>query len=152
MSPSDANKPPLISRAAIVADRVRKIGPDGFAFVPNRFLKDGFFSALSADELRLYLLLVLGSNRSGVSFYHYDTLCALLRVNLEDFLAARNALIAKDLIAFDGTRLQVLSLPDKPPPAPHPLTSASDFEMHDPATIRSIILNGAAGADDDTSR
>jgi hypothetical protein len=152
LSAGGDHKPRLVSRGAIVTERVRKIGPDGFAFIPNRFLKDGFFSALSADEQRLYLLLVLGSNRAGVSFYHYDTLCALLSIGLEDYLAARNALIAKDLIAFDGTRFQVLSLPDKPPPPARPLTSPRDFELHDPATIRSLILNGAGGADDDPDR
>jgi len=33
---------------------------------------------------------------------------------LEQYLDARNALIDKDLIAFDGTRFQVLFLPMSP--------------------------------------
>ena len=49
-------------------------------------------------------------------------------------------LIAQDLIAFDGTRFQVLSLPTAPviknPPA---LESEEDLQSHDPATIRKLI-------------
>ena len=52
--------------APIVADRVRSIGQGGFAYVPNRFLRDGFFAALGDDERVLYLLLVLGGNRQGM--------------------------------------------------------------------------------------
>jgi len=66
------------------------------------------------DERTLYLFLVLAGDRHGISFYHYDSICTLLRTSRETYIEARNALIHKDLIAFDGTRFQVLSLPDKP--------------------------------------
>jgi hypothetical protein len=56
-------------------------------------------------------------------------------------IAARNALIDMDLIAFDGSRFQVLSLPDAPPaPRKAPLTTAEDLENHAPATIKATIL------------
>jgi hypothetical protein len=106
--------PRTISRAPIVPERVRAIGCDGFAFVPNRFLRDGFFAELSSGERGLYFLLVLAGDRRGMSYYHYDTICSLLTMPLEDYVAARDALIAKDLIAFDGTRFQVLTLPARP--------------------------------------
>ena len=52
----------------------------------------------------------------------------------------RNSLIDKDLIAFDGRRFQVLSLPPAPIlPARRPLVTQEDFEDHDPATIQHII-------------
>lgn len=61
---------------------------------------------------------------------------------LEQYLQARNALIDKDLIAFDGTRTQVLSLPARPiPKSSTPLKSPSQLEQTDPATIRSILLD-----------
>lgn len=124
------------SRASIVPDRIRRIGEDGFAFFPNRFLKDGFFTTLDPDELRLYVLLVLAGDRSGVSFYHYDRLCSLLEIPLERYIEARNALIHKDLIAFDGRRFQVLSLPPRPVFDPREaLRTPKDFEQSDPATI-----------------
>jgi len=146
-NPSRARRPPIIP------DRVRRIGEDGFAFIPNRFLNDGFFVSLSPEELRLYALLVLASDRDGLSFYHYDRLCSLLEISLERYLELRNALIEKDLIAFDGARFQVLSLPAKPCfKAPPPLRSARDFQESDPATIRQLIretLHAAALSDDD---
>lgn len=132
---------PAIHRAPIVAARVRRI--DGsFAFLPHRFLRDGFFASLAPDELRLYTLLVLAADRNGISFYHYDSICSLLELPLEAYLQARNALIAKDLIAFDGTRFQVLSLPQTPATNASPaLRTPEDFEEHDPATIRRAVRN-----------
>jgi hypothetical protein len=110
-------------------------------------LREGFFAALSADELLLYLLLVLAGDRHGISFYRQDSLCSLLEMPLHSYLEARNGLIDQDLVAFDGRRFQVLSLPDRPVGrAPRPLTSAADFEQHDPATVRGIIGQSLAEA------
>jgi hypothetical protein len=129
-----------IHRTPIVPQRVRSIGGKSFAFLPHRFLREGFFASLLPDELRLYFLLVLAADRSGLSFYHYDSICSLLEITLETYIRARNALIDKDLIAFDGTRFQVLALPDKPRfHNPAPLTSDDDRNDRDPATIRTII-------------
>lgn len=128
-------------RQPLVPDRVRSIAGQGFAFVPHRFLQDGFLSLLDRDQLALYLFLLLAGNHHGVSFYRYDAICSTLTMQLDDFIQARNALIAKDLLAFDGSRFQVLSLPDRPLLSKtKPLTSAPDFDNHDPATIRAIIL------------
>jgi len=127
-------------RPPICPERQRSTASGGFAFVPHRFLRDGFFAALSADELRLYLFLVLAADRRGMSFYHYDSICSLLECTLETYVAARNALIVKDLIAFDGSRFQVLSLPEAPVPSHNPpLASDDDLADHDPATIRRLL-------------
>lgn len=127
-------------RAPILPSRVRSIGGQGFAFLPHRFLRHGFFASLTPQELRLYLLLVLAADRNGMSFYHYDSICSLLEIPLETYLHARNALIDKDLIAFDGSRFQVLSLPDTPRPENSAaLVTDDDFINHDPATIRTVI-------------
>lgn len=128
-----------IRRAPILPQRVRSIGGQSFAFVPHRFLREGFFASLTPDELRLYFLLVLAADRNGMSFYHYDSICSLLEISVEDYVRARNVLIDKDLVAFDGTRFQVLSLPDKPRfDTPLPITRDS-AEDDDPATIRLLI-------------
>jgi hypothetical protein len=131
---------PTAQRAPIVAERVRRIDGQSFAFLPHRFLRDGFFAALSADELSLYVMLVLAADRFGVSFYHYDSICSMTQMPLERYLEARQALIRKDLIAFDGTRFQVLSLPARPlVPTPRALQTDEDFEADDPATVRHLI-------------
>lgn len=128
-------------REPIEPQRVRQIG-GGFAFLPHRFLRDGFMQALEREPLALYLFLVLAANQHGVSFYGYDAICAQLRMPLEVYLGARDRLIELDLIAFDGTRFQVLSLPTLPAAAkPRALKTPADFEAHDPATIRSIVQN-----------
>jgi hypothetical protein len=61
----------------------------------------------------LYLFLVLASDRNGLSFYSYDAICSLLQLSVDEYIAARNGLIGKDLIAFDGTLFQVLELPQR---------------------------------------
>jgi hypothetical protein len=128
-----------IQRTPIVPQRVRSIGGQSFAFLPHRFLREGFFASLTPDQQRLYLLLVLAADRNGLSFYHYDSICSLLEIPLEVYVRARNALIDKDLIAFDGTRFQVLSLPDTPRfDNPAPLNTDAG-EDDDPATIRALV-------------
>lgn len=128
-----------IRRSPPLPERVRSIGSDGFSFIPNRFLRDGFFAALNPEELLLYFLLILAGDRNGVSFYHNDTLCDLLSLPVDPFLTTRNQLIRKDLIAYDGVRFQVLELPPIPPPPPDPLRTPEDLDRDDPATIRRLI-------------
>jgi hypothetical protein len=117
-----------MAREPIRPERVRAIDSGGFAFVPNRFLREGFFASLTPDELRLYLLLVLAGDRRGMSYYHYDSICSILEIGLDEYIAARNGLIDKDLVAYDGTRFQVLSLPRAPRPrlAVEPADAAHD--------------------------
>jgi hypothetical protein len=71
-------------------------------------------ASLSQKELLLYLFFILVSDRYGLSFYSYDAICSLLQLNADEYIEARDSLIKKDLIAFDGTIFQVLDLPSKP--------------------------------------
>jgi len=128
-----------ICRPPLVPERVRAIRGQGFAFIPNRFLLEGFFAELSHDELLLYLLLVLAGNRSGMSYYHFEKLCSLLQMPVERYLRARDSLIEMDLIAFDGTRFQVLELPAEPVCRSELLHTAEQLEREDPATVRVLI-------------
>jgi hypothetical protein len=103
-------------------------------------LHQGFFASLSHTERSLYFFLVLAGDRNGVSFYAHDRICAALELTLDDYLVVRDSLIDMDLIAFDGTRFQVLSLPPAPVvPPPRPLVTQDDFDDHDPATIQRIL-------------
>jgi len=100
----------MIRKKIINPDRIRSI-KGGFSFIPHRFVTDGFLISLNQTELLLYLFLVLVSDRFGLSYYAYDSICSLLQLTLEDYIAARDSLLKKDLIAFDGTLFQVLELP-----------------------------------------
>lgn len=128
-----------MNRRPVRPDRVRSVRR-GFAAIPNRFLHEGFFASLGHVERSVYLFLVLAGDRNGVSYYGYDRICSTLEITPDRFVAARNALIDLDLIATDGTRFQVLSLPPEPlTRARSPLVTNDDFEREDPATIRQLI-------------
>lgn len=137
----------MIEKKPLDAQRVRKIC-GGFAFVEHRFLQDGFWANMNPPELLLYLFLVLVSDRQGLSYYSYDKICTLLRLSMDEYLLARNGLIAKDLLAHDGYLFQVLSLPARPrASAPPMLRTAEQLLRDDPATVRQAIRKGL-GADD----
>jgi hypothetical protein len=103
----------MIKKKVLDPERVRHV-ERGFSFIPHRFLTDGFLASLSQKEILLYLFLVLASDRQGLSFYFYETICSLLQLPVDDYLRARDGLLEKDLIAFDGTLFQVLDLPPQP--------------------------------------
>jgi hypothetical protein len=108
----------MITKTPLDPARVRKI-VGSFAFIEHRFLRRGFFSVLTHHELLLF--------------------CTLLRVTLDDYIIARDSLIEKDLIAFNGHLFQVLSLPEQVPKDLAPLKGRDDMQAHDPATIHQII-------------
>jgi hypothetical protein len=113
----------MIKKRILDPDRVRKI-KGGFSFVPHRFLTDGFLAALDPAEALLYLFLILAADRNGLSFYGYDAICNLLKLPLEQYIQAKDGLIEKDLIAFNGTIFQVLELPAAAPCAKDPHAAA----------------------------
>src|SRR5919109_3348342 len=129
----------MIEKRPLCPERVRKI-TGSFAFLEPRFLRDGFWATLSQHALLLYVFLVLVADRHGLSYYSFDKICTLLQLSLDEYLLARNALIKKDLIAFDGHLFQVLSLPPTPVRQPAgPLHSTQHMAQADPATIRQLI-------------
>ncbi len=146
-------KPQRRFRASIAKNpidpcRIRKIA-GSFAFIEHRFLRDGFWASLDHHQLLLYLFLIIVADRHGLSYYGYDKICTLLRICVDDYILARNALIDKNLVAFDGNLFQVLSLPERVAlPSAAPLQSQKDMELHDPATIRSLVLQSFGGSHD----
>jgi len=135
----------MTKKKILIAERVRKI--DGsFAFIEHRFLRKGFWEDLNHHELLLYIFLILAADRHGLSYYSYDKICILLRISVDEYILAKNALIEKDLIAFDGYLFQVLSLPEKVlSTEPAPINTKEDMERRDPATVHQIIVKSLAG-------
>jgi hypothetical protein len=131
----------MIQKKIINPQRVRRID-GGFSFIPHRFLTEGFLASLGQKELLLYLFLILAADRYGLSFYSYDRICSLLHLSVDEYIASRDSLIEKDLIAFDGTLFQVLELPPKPLPA---LTVSRRSGNENPVPIAQIIQQSLKG-------
>jgi len=100
----------MISKQPIVAERIRKISRS-FSWIDHRLLTDGFLKAMASHEILLYFFLVLVGDKNGVSFYSYDKICQLLKIELDDYIKARDQLIQRSLIACHQGRFQVLELP-----------------------------------------
>jgi len=114
----------MISRAPINPQRIRHI-TGSFSWIDHRLLLDGFLAAMTAEEILLYFFLTIVGDKNGVSFYGYDKICQLLKMDVDSFVQARNQLIKRSLIACDSGRFQVLQLPSKPkrpPMVQQPLT------------------------------
>lgn len=128
----------MMNKQPLIQDRLRRI--DGsFAWIGHRFLRQGFWSSLTHHELILYLFLVMAGDRQGISYYSFDKICSLTGMTPDEYILARNELIEKDLLAFDGRLFQVLSLPQKVILSSSPLVTQTDMEQHDPATIHQLI-------------
>ncbi len=125
-------------RNPLISHRVRSI-TSSFAFIEHRFLRHGFWASLGHHELLLYFFLVLVADRQGLSFYSYDKICSLIAISVDEYIVARDNLIKKDLLAFDGTFFQVLMLPSEPVRLSRLLKKKEDMQREDPATIHQLI-------------
>jgi hypothetical protein len=138
----------MVDRSPLLPKRARKIA-GSFAFIEHRFLQDGFMESLTHHELLLHFFMILAADRNGISFYSYDRICRTLGLCVDDYILARNALIDKDLLAFDGHRFQILSLPEKPVrPPTRLLKTQHDMMQRDPATIHRHLCD-VLGTDPD---
>ncbi len=94
-------------------ERVRKI-KGSFGWIDHRFITGGFLGDLSTIEILLYFFLVAVSDRNGISFYHDDRICSILKINLFSLGEAREGLIVRSFISYEAPIYQVLSLPPGP--------------------------------------
>ena len=142
----------FFDRTPIRPDRVPRI-ESGFAAIPHRFLRDGFWASLEPHETLLYFLLALVADRQGMSFYRDDRLAGVLRFVLDDFLSARAGLLRKDLIVHDGTRHQILSLPPSPVLATaHGAAAAAPAPPVAPSYVRHALRDLLARLDEPRRR
>ena len=137
----------MITKKVLNPKRLRRID-GGFSFIPHRFLTEGFLASLAQKEILLYFLLILASDRHGLSFYAYDEICSLLELSVDEYVEARDGLIEKDLIAFDGTLFQVLTLPPQPVwgSTVHPLSQSDQGKKR--SEIRQLIQRSLFEAQD----
>jgi hypothetical protein len=131
-------------KTLIIPERKRVLAPP-FAWIDRRFLFNGFMAQLNPQENLLYFFLVLAADRDGLSFYNYDKICQVLQLAVDDYVQARNGLIEKKLIAFDGRQFQVLTLPTalRPPASSMTRTVGSEREAQALANIFARLAHGA---------
>jgi hypothetical protein len=102
----------MIQKKVLNPRRIRKI--DGsFAFIEHRFR--GLLQYLSPEELLLYFFLILAADEQGLSYYRPETISSRLQLSPDQYRAALNGLITRDLVAFQEPLFQVLSLPERRP-------------------------------------
>jgi hypothetical protein len=104
-----------MKKSILNRSRIRTVH-DSFAFIPHRFLTDGFMKRLGPGELLFYLFLVLVSDAYGLSYYGDLAICRLLKMDGSDLKQLRQILMDEDLIVYEAPLYQVLELPLKPLP------------------------------------
>jgi hypothetical protein len=82
-----------------------------FAPIPCRLITDGVFAHLSDPAKLLYLFLCIVADRHGTSYYGDARIRSYFQLEPEQIVLAREELVEKDLIGYDGHLYQVLSLP-----------------------------------------
>jgi len=100
----------VVEKHLLVSDRVRRPPAAGWSWVDRGFLRD-HASALGRDAILLYFFLAAVSDRHGLSFYRDSSVAVSLRLSEQAVVAARDELVARDLVAYAAPLTQVLSLP-----------------------------------------
>lgn len=100
----------MIPKRILVPQRLRRPPATGWSWIDRRFVTE-HAERLSREAVLLYFFLSAVADRQGLSFYGDGTLATLLRITPPVLAAARDELLARDLIAYDRPLTQVLSLP-----------------------------------------
>ncbi len=129
----------MANKKPIIIDRIRNIRECTFGWVDHNFLHRGFLNCLSQPELLLYYFLITVADRNGVSFYDYERICQFLKLELDDYITARNRLCKQSLIAFENSIFQVLSLPEPNKPIVQTPSSIKRSSDKDVQTLKEIF-------------
>ncbi len=100
----------MIPKQILVPDRVRRPPADGWSWIDRGFLRE-HAPRLSHEAICLYFFLAAVSDKDGLSFYGDATIALRLRLSERAVVAARDELVAADLVAYRAPLVQVLSLP-----------------------------------------
>jgi hypothetical protein len=90
-------------------DRLRRVPPQ-FSWLDHRLVRDNRLAACPPTALALYLVLVTVADAQGLSYYSDASLARLIQATPDQVIAARQQLLAADLIAYQKPLYQVLSL------------------------------------------
>lgn len=110
-----------------------------FGWIPFRLMTDGHFAHLSDSAKLLYLFLCLAADRQGTSYYGDARIQSYFQLDFGEIQLARQELIEKDLIAYDGHLYQVLSLPPPNRHLPRRTATASRPKAGEPELFADIL-------------
>jgi hypothetical protein len=99
----------MIHKQILVPDRVRRPPTDGWSWIDRRFVRE-HAPRLSQEAILLYFFLAAVSDKDGLSFYGDASIAVRLRLSEAAVVAARDELLAADLVAYRAPLAQVLSL------------------------------------------
>ena len=108
---------PNINQEPICRERIRCIR-GGFGWVDHRFVRDRYIDGCSPTAIALYLFLVTVANADGVSYWGDKAIAKRLHIGIAELRAARDQLVAIDLIAYEPPLWQLLQLPNMPQVTP----------------------------------
>ena len=100
----------MILKQVLVPDRVRRPPREGWSWIDRCFLRE-HAPRLSHEAIVLYFFLAAVSDKDGLSFYGDASIALRLRLSEAAVVAARDELVAADLVAYQAPLAQVLSLP-----------------------------------------
>ena len=98
-------------------ERLRQV-PEQFSWVDQALVQRHFIDRCDARAAALYLFLITVSDAHGLSYYGEATLATRLHLSSEELVAARQQLIANELVAYQAPLYQVLALPAAVPRTP----------------------------------
>jgi len=132
----------MINKHLLRPQRLRHI-PPGFSWVDHRLVRHEYLARADHSAWTLYLFLVTVADVQGLSFYSDGALCRRLTMDPVVLSAARQQLIAADLIAYRKPLYQVLALPEDPKPSPE-LAAPRTGQAQSVAAILRRALEGVA--------
>jgi len=91
-------------------ERLRQV-PEQFSWIDQALVQQRLIDRCDARSAALYLFLVTVADHQGLSHYGGATLTQRLHLSQEQLGAARERLMALDLIAYRAPLYQVLALP-----------------------------------------
>ena len=100
----------MILKQVLVPDRVRRPPREGWSWIDRRFLRE-HAPRLSHEAIVLYFFLAAVSDKDGLSFYGDASIALRLRMSETIVVAARDELVAADLLAYRAPLAQLLSMP-----------------------------------------
>lgn len=104
----------MIQKRILVGQRLRRPPASGWSWVDRGFLRE-HVEHLSREAVLLYFFLSAAADRHGLSCYSDGATAVRLRLTIPAVVAAREELLARDLLAYERPLTQVLSLPASSP-------------------------------------